>query len=150
MNEEEKEIRIDLTTRLRTCWSAGNQIEALKFYLGNVEFLWDWQEKDYQGNCYAIFRMQIFNYNIRKLEWIYVIWRDSFGSCSGCDGLDGCNLESGREYIENTLQEGNTKQFKSLDEMQNWLIITEDYFWNYNKETLLRGILEIKKKKEGI
>jgi hypothetical protein len=102
-------------------WYAGQQLDALKYYLPeNTVFLWEYQEQDYQGSVYAIF----------KINGVYVIWRDWFGSCSGCDGLEDNN---GYEYIKDTLQEGNTKQFKTLEELKEWFISKPsevDFFWN--------------------
>jgi len=51
-----------------------------------------------------------------------ILWRDGFGSCSGCDSLDGQN---GYEYIKDTLREGNTKQFHTYGEMRLWFAIVK-------------------------
>ena len=100
-----------------SCWYAGGQLEALRFYLDKkVKILAEYMEDDYQGECFAIL----------DFEGTIVIWRDSFGSCSGCDGLED---EDGYDYIKLTLQEGNTRQFDSIDEAKEYVNITEDYWW---------------------
>lgn len=91
-------------------WGAGLQLEALEFYLSDkVKILKKYMDDDYQGKCFAIL----------KIEDTYIIWRDSFGSCSGCDGLEG---ENGYEYIKSTLSEGNTLQFKSLSDARDYVV----------------------------
>jgi hypothetical protein len=94
-------------------WYAGGQLEALEFYLDEdkVNILATYMEDDYQGECFAIL----------KIDDVYIIWRDSFGSCSGCDALEG---ENGYEYIKETLSEGNTLQFHSLNDAE--LYVMED------------------------
>ena len=110
-------------------WGAGQQIEALQYYLDNekVTFLAEWQEDDYQGECAVVF----------KVDNIFIIWRDSFGSCSGCDALED---EDGYAYISDTLREGNTKQFTSLDSMLEWVKNVEDYMWEHIRSSLLKLI----------
>lgn len=125
--------RIDLTKYMKNKdkpngnshfgWYAGEQLTALKFYLDDkINFLETYMEDEYQGNCFALL----------KIENTYILWRDSFGSCSGCDALED---ENGYDYIKNTLQEGNTRQFATLDEVKEYLMKTEDFFWKdvYNK-----------------
>lgn len=91
-------------------WGAGDQLEALEFYLSKkVKILNNYKEPTYQGECFAIM----------KIKNNYIIWRDYFGSCPGCDALDGKN---GYEYIKNTLSEGNTLQFKSLEDAKQYVI----------------------------
>lgn len=84
-------------------WYAGSQLEALRYYTDSehVKILATYREEDYQGKMFAIM----------KVDDNFVLWRDYFGSCSGCDGLE---CENGYEYIKQTLSEGNTVQFKSL------------------------------------
>ena len=102
---------------LRTNWYAGEQVEALKYYLQatDVEILWDYVEDGWEGDCFAVFRMQ------NK----FFLWRDSFGSCSGCDCLDGSTLQEGFEYIQQTLISGNTLEFTSLGATVTYLESTD-------------------------
>ena len=98
-------------------WYGGSQLEALRFYLDKkVKILAEYQKGDYHGYCFAIL----------KFGKRFVIWRDSFGSCSGCDGLAGGN---GYDYIKSTLQEGNTRQFTSLKKAEKYINETDDYWW---------------------
>jgi len=126
--------RLDLTVYMRsadnpggkgrnnysTSWYAGSQLDALAFYMDpeKVKILASFMEAGYQGNCYAIM----------KVEGRIVLWRDSFGSCSGCDSLEDSN---GYEYIKDTLQEGNTRQFITLDEAKEYIKLKHtDYWWD--------------------
>lgn len=98
-------------------WCAGDQLEALRYYLKTeVVFLSEYKEDDWQGECFAIF----------MVEGIFVCWRDWFGSCSGCDALED---EDGYKYIKQTLTEGNTLQFETLDDMEAFMKEEEDYLW---------------------
>jgi hypothetical protein len=111
----------DLKSYLRPAdaehWSAGRQLEALRHYLdGAVVVLSEYHDDDYQGDMYAVL-------TDREHFWL---WRDSFGTCSGCDGLQDSN---GQEYIAATLAEGNTRRFESLQEAREYLATTEDYWW---------------------
>lgn len=91
-------------------WWAGQQISALKYYLDDsIQFILEFEEDDYQGNCYVLF----------KIKDNYVLWRDYFGSCGGCDALEE---ENGYEYIKETLSEGNTHQFKSIADVKQFVI----------------------------
>lgn len=98
-------------------WGAGGQLHALRFYLDKkVKILDEYDEGGYQGEMFAVLKFG------RRI----VLWRDYFGSCSGCDGLEG---ENGYEYIKNTLQEGNTRQFTSLKKAREYIARTEDWLW---------------------
>ena len=111
-------------------WYAGAQLEALRFYLSpTVEMLASFMEDDYQGECFALL----------KVEEAFILWRDSFGSCSGCDSLEGSN---GYEYIKNTLQEGNTRQFNSIEDAKKYVETTDDFFWSDKKETILNELFK--------
>jgi len=123
------EDRIDLTQYLKNKdkpngvkraygWCGGDQLYALEYYLSNAKILWSFKEDDYQGDCFAIFKLLDTNK--------YILWRDWFGSCSGCDGLED---ENGYEYIKNTLQEGNTKQFNSISEIVYYLENSDKFDW---------------------
>ena len=73
-------------------WSAGEQLEALAFYLDpdQVDIAATWDEGDYQGSVLAAIRL--------GRHWWF--WHDYYGSCSGCDALEN---EDGYEYIADTL-----------------------------------------------
>lgn len=106
-------------------WSAGDQLGALRFYLSDaVELLGSADTGGYQGSQFAVLRV----------GGRIVLWRDSYGSCSGCDGLENSN---GLEYITGTLQEGNTRQFESVDEARAYVESSEDYFWKECRESEL-------------
>lgn len=109
-------------------WSAGSQLVALKAFLGDrVEFLFEATTGGYQGDHYAVFRV--------KDDGRYVLWRDSYGSCSGCDGLDGSSMATAEEHVKASLAEGNTRQFADLAEARDYLRATKDYFWSdYDRE----------------
>ena len=139
MSKEKIKDRIDLTQYLKnkdkpngngSSWCAGEQLDALEYYLSNAKILWSFEENDYQGECFAIFKLLDTNK--------YILWRDWFGSCSGCDGLDD---ENGYEYIKDTLQEGNTKQFNSISEIVHYLETNSKFDW----KKIVRYIGDIKK-----
>lgn len=89
-----------------TTWYAGNRVGMLEAYLGDrAAVLASEDEGDYQGTTFAFLKIA---------PGRYAIWRDSFGSCSGCDEVEGMDLTQGLEHIRGTLQEGNTKQFPSV------------------------------------
>lgn len=101
-------------------WYAGDQLEALKYYTtDDIIILDEYMEDGRQGYCFAIF----------LVEDKIVIWRDSFGSCRGCDALHG---QDGFEYIKSTLTEGNTLQFPDLETAHKY-IKTEHNFPRYSE-----------------
>ena len=101
-------------------WCAGQQLQALRFYLKpDVDMIWSYQVPDYSGSCFALL----------KYKNQYVLWRDSFGSCSGCDALDGRSDVSGKKYILETLTEGNCKRFDNPYDIVKFLVKTKDYHW---------------------
>jgi hypothetical protein len=103
-------------------WATGAQLDALKAFLGDrVEFLETYTEKAYQGDHFAVFRV--------KDDGRIVLWRDSFGSCSGCDSMEGESMVKARELIAATLAEGNTRQFASIEGAKHYLATCEDYWW---------------------
>jgi len=103
----------------RRYWGAGSQLSALRFYLHeDVKILVSSQDHDYQGNVYALLQFP---------GGVYALWRDSFGSCSGCDSLEG---ENGHDYIKATLAEGNTRQFACPLDAGAYLEETSDYAWS--------------------
>ncbi len=110
-------------------WYAQEQDDALRYYLKpSAKIIRTYRDGDYQGTYFALIRY----------KKTYVLWRDSFGSCSGCDALDGTDIKSGYDYISDTMTEGNCKRFKSIREMESWLLNTDDYLWeelknNYSK-----------------
>src|SRR3989304_2369645 len=86
------ERTVNLQDHVRKEWGAGDQLRALRFYLSeSIQILGEYQESDYSGVCFAILSL----YRGHK----YFIWRDSFGSCSGCDALDGEDIIGGLENI---------------------------------------------------
>ena len=81
-------------------WYAGGQLEALRYYFDSkVKIIAEYIEDEYQGECCAVL----------FVDEKYFLWRDSFGSCSGCDALDD---ENGYEYIEDTLT--SVKEFDNI------------------------------------
>jgi len=127
--------RIELTEimvnseRPHPSWCAGDQLEALRYYTDPkaVVILATHMDSDYQGGCYAVLLVK----HHRKVR--YVLWRDSFGSCSGCDGLVGQN---GYAYVKDTLQEGNTRQFRSIVDLREYVHTSEDYSWSVEWKTI--------------
>lgn len=103
-----------------TEWGAGEQNAALAFYIKpEVETLLTLEEGGYSGAVYTLL----------KYKGQYVLWRDSFGSCSGCDALDGTDIDTGRDYIVDTLTEGNCKRFDTMSELIDFIKFTDDYMW---------------------
>lgn len=110
----------------KKCWYAQEQLEALDFYTNfdGYGIIADGRIGGYQGEYYAI---------IEHKDFIF-LWRDSFGSCSGCDGLDGCDAEQGYRYIKQTLSEGNTLQFWSLEQARCYVKEIKNDRYNYWQE----------------
>lgn len=120
---------------IKEYWNAGEQLEALKTFLNDdYKIIASHNDGAHQGDCYAVI-------NSPGFEEIH-LWRDSFGSCSGCDGLDGCDWKGAYEYIKATLQEGNTRTFDSLDLAKKYLNETEDFWW----EKFPKDLLNVKEK----
>ena len=118
-------------------WGAGSQPEALKFYLDpSVVILNEYCTGDYQGDVVTLFYI--------PAHRRFVLWRDSYGSCSGCDGLEDNN---GYEYIKSTLQEGSTRQFRNIEDAKEYWATTDDYMWN-ERPDLDAWFAEAKKKFE--
>ena len=114
--------RIDLTVGMRNKdrpdgpdgqrgWSAGEQMEALKYYAPEeFEVLADFTTGGYQGDIYGIARWN-------GKEKRYIFFKDSYGSCSGCDGLED---EDGYRYVRDVLR-NNTWQFLSLADVLTYI-----------------------------
>lgn len=62
---------------------APSEYEPIIHHLGNA--IWIYSERGYQGDTYVLYK----NYNIGKLQWGFL--NIGWGSCSGCDALQGCN-----------------------------------------------------------
>lgn len=100
-------------------WYAGAQLLALDHYTNDDFYIINSQMiGDYQGDCYAVIYL--------RDQDVVVVWRDYFGSCSGCDGLED---ENGYEYIKSTLTEGNTMQFKRVEDAVKYMKTLDDYLW---------------------
>ena len=72
--------------------------ELIKISIGNaypfdeeVKIVCQYMEDSYDGECFAIL----------SLGHHYYLWKDSFGSCLGCDALEH---EDGYEYIKDTMR----------------------------------------------
>ena len=88
-------------------WYAGGQLDALRFYLDKrVLILVEYMEGGYSGECSAVL----------FISDKFFLWRSGFGSCSGCDALEGSN---GYEYIEDTMT--SVKEFDDINEIVNYL-----------------------------
>ena len=143
--------RLDLTQGMRNkdkpdgpvkndYWCAGEQMEALTFYAPfNFDLIGYVKYGSYNGDIYGIAKWFIERYPGFKFRW--VLFRDSFGSCSGCDGLEGG--DSGYDYVEDVLK-NNTLQFLTLDDMAEYIKETKDFFWLNPKKELLGQIELIK------
>ena len=106
--------RVDLFQYLKNLDEIGEyhkycHIDTLKAFLSNdIKLLSSFYEDKWQGECFAL--LELPNRN-------YFIWKDSFGSCSGCDALMGSKKKDAYEYIKSTLSEGNTLQFKTVKDV---------------------------------
>lgn len=101
-------------------WSAGDQLNALRAHLPTVQVVAEYMESGYQGDCGAVLRLGD--------DWF--LWRDGFGSCSGCDALEGEDGPGGRVYIESTLTVGNTLAFHSREEVIAFLTQPQTDVWD--------------------
>lgn len=122
----------------RRSWYAGGQLAALRYYLpeASFEFVADWEEQDYQGDVYALVKVT----KSSEPHPVYFIWRDSFGSCGGCDSLEDAD---GFDYIKSSLAEGNTRQFWTIQEAVEYLKTTQDYWWEKGRSYLIPEIEKV-------
>lgn len=116
----------DFDFRKKKQWYAQEQLEALEFYTNFDGFgiIATGSVGGYQGTHYAI---------IEHKDFIF-LWRDDFGSCCLCDGLDGCDDVYGLMYIKQTLSEGNTLQFWSLEQAKEYVKEVKNDRYNYWEE----------------
>jgi len=111
-------------------WGAGSQLEALRFYFDKkVKILAEFIEDDYSGECGAIL----------QVDGKCFIWRDCFGSCSGCDALEDKN---GYEYIKATMT--SVKEFETVGEVKAFLIkkAMVSYFQGEGADELLNKLIK--------
>jgi len=128
-DENQKMLRALEGNENKNEWCAGGQLEALEYYLDEeAKIIAHATEGSYQGDYYAI----IF------VDGKYFLWRDSFGSCSGCDAIDGKNEETGYDYIIDTMT--SVKEFNTIDELWKYLENPKDYF--YESENILKNLKE--------
>lgn len=103
----------------RYSWSAHEQLEALMFYFDEqVKLFCSEETGDYSGEFIAVLKAE-------KKFWL---WRDSFGSCSGCDALDGNTIEQGYNYILDTMT--SVKEFEDIKSLIQYLKVGEDVLYN--------------------
>lgn len=113
--------RVDLTQGMRNkdkpkgpddYWWAGDQMKALEYYAPEEFKLIGYTiEEDYQGDIWAIAE-----WTGKDHRWVLI--NDGFGSCSGCDALEGG--QDGYGYVEDVLRE-NTVQFLSVSDMRKYI-----------------------------
>ena len=94
-----------------------------EFTSDEVEVVFDLRERDYQGNIWTLLKIDL-------AGGIYAIYRDGFGSCSGCDGFIDASPEERYDYVKSTLAEGNCRTFFSLSDICDYLLETEDWSWS--------------------
>lgn len=130
----------DYYGRVSETWGAGEQLEALEHFTNfpdGGEILATKMVGSYGGKCFAVFDYKDFIF----------IWRDYFGTCNGCDGLDGKRNHEAYQYIKLTLTEGNTLQFWSLSHAKAYLERNKeevvDYTW---KDFPIELLVEAKQK----
>lgn len=89
---------------------AGEQVECLREFMDNdVKIIAIETEGSYQGDYFVILLAN------NKL-WM---WHDGFGSCSGCDALDGKSGKEAYDYLMATFT--STKEFSTLKELYTFL-----------------------------
>ena len=134
--------RVDLTEGMRNKdkpkgednkgWYAGCQLEAMKYYCPEKFHILKFEEYGaYQGDMLGI---AVWDENGPDKR--YVLWIDSFGSCSFCDPLEGS--DNGYDYIEDVLR-SNTWQFLSLKQIKEYLTtdfkVQHEYMWHDMENT---------------
>lgn len=122
--------RLDLTEGMRheddpagpdSRWWAGDQMKALEYYAPcKLHLLCYLTEEAYQGEIYAICYWADAVPENRRFVLLY----DSFGSCSGCDALEGG--DNGYEYVQDVLR-SNTKQFMTMQDMKEYISQSDAY-----------------------
>lgn len=109
-------------------WTAQEQVEAFKFYADDAVHILAYNEPDdYQGSIEILF----------ELNGFIFLYQTSFGSCSGCDWLDGLDLWEGYKEFKQTISEGNTLQFWSRKHALTFLLEMKNskdrfnYYYNF-------------------
>jgi hypothetical protein len=112
-------------SNLNNFYGAGGQIGLLEDAF-DVEWILLDADDDYQGEWYAIFKM--------NGKWHLL--NGYFGSCSGCDDLEG---EDPYAWLEDHVK--NVRAFESKELAMAWLETTEDHAYTSVKKRML-GALE--------
>ena len=88
-------------------WYAGGQLKALEFYLDKkVLILTKYKDGGHYGECSAVL----------FVDNKFFLWRGSFGSCGGCDALEG---SGGYGYINQTMT--SIREFDDIEEIVGYL-----------------------------
>jgi len=95
------------------CWNGSDMDVAFEYYTKpEVLVLAKYQDPDeYQGNFYIIFEYKGFIF----------LWRGSYGTCDICDLMEGCSKEEGYNVIKDSLTEGNTLQFRTVEHAKKYV-----------------------------
>ena len=110
-------------------YCAGTQLDLLADVLPAVEWIVREMDDDYSGDWYAVF--------IHEGRW-YLL-NGCFGSCSGCDDLEGT---SPIEWIENNVK--NVRVFTSCSAATRWLAEDDEWTWTGIRETVIDKMLGFK------
>lgn len=94
-------------------WTAGKQLDAFDYYRPEkFKVLLAYMEnEDYTGD---ILGFGVWDEN--GPDQRYVLWTDWYGTCSGCDDLEGNN---GYEYVKDILRT-RTWQFLSIEDARHY------------------------------
>ena len=120
---------VDMTPHIRhenlqSSYYAGEQLEILKDAF-DAEWVIAEKEDDYEGEYYAVF--------IKNGKWH--IMNGYFGSCSGCDDLEGADP---KQWLENYVK--NVRAFDSKEALVKWLEETEDYSYSDIKDEIVEKL----------
>ena len=106
-------------------YGAGDQINLLQDAF-DVEWLLLEMDDDYEGEWYAIFKM--------NEKWHLL--NGYFGSCLGCDDLEG---EDPFVWLEDHVK--NVRAFESVEQVMHWLEATDEFsYTSLVKSCMLREL----------
>lgn len=109
-----------------------NHIAIRKVLQPEFEFLAEYSQRDWQGADFAFI----------KFHQVYILWRDYFGSCSGCDfWASGPTEEEIVKWLNATLSEGNTKQFWAIEDAIEYMEDEQNYGWDPEFVDMVRALL---------
>jgi hypothetical protein len=134
--------KADIKSVQKEEWGAGasSKYELFKIAFPTMTEDINWDDGDYSGVWAMAF----------KLDNLYYIVNDYYGSCSGCDSLES-DENGGLDYLKEVCS--NARGFTSWDKMRQYLESTESQSWTNDAGKAMLKLVEekiSKEKKEAI